>query len=367
MISLAPQQQAAADDALDWFLNSDEQVFRIFGYAGTGKTTLAKFIEQALPARTRVRYGAYTGKAAYVLTQKGCPASTLHQLIYKVIPDSDPVKFTLNYDESPLLKTDLLNIDEVSMVNEDVGKDLLSFGCKILVLGDPAQLPPVSGAGFFTEAQPNAMLTEIHRQAEDNPIIQMATKVRLGQQLPIGTYGESSVQFKMVPELCLESDQLIVGRNKTRKAYNKAFRRNLGFGDARGEGLPEVGDKIICLRNNHNVGLLNGSIWFVERALLVEEGTLLELDLRSEDGSVMLEDVPAHPEYFLDGSVDRHHEHHANSFDYGYAITCHKSQGSQWDNVVIINESGIFGADRHRWLYTAITRAAKKVTIFLRG
>ena len=69
------------------------------------------------------------------------------------------------------------------MVDEELGRDLLSFGKPVLVLGDPAQLPPVKGGGFFTEAEPDIMLTEVHRQAADNPIIRMSMVVREGGRL----------------------------------------------------------------------------------------------------------------------------------------------------------------------------------------
>ena len=70
-------------------------------------------------------------------------------------------------------------IDECSMVDEELGRDLLSFGKPILVLGDPAQLPPVKGGGFFTETAPDVMLTEIHRQAEGSAIIRASRAARV--------------------------------------------------------------------------------------------------------------------------------------------------------------------------------------------
>ncbi len=87
----------------------------------------------------------------------------------------------------------LVIIDECSMVDEELGKDLLSFGTKVLVLGDPAQLPPIQGGGFFTAAEPDAMLTEVHRQAQDDPIVRMSMDIREGRELEIGRHGESEV------------------------------------------------------------------------------------------------------------------------------------------------------------------------------
>ena len=71
-------------------------------------------------------------------------------------------------------------IDECSMVDAELGRDLMSFDVPVLVLGDPAQLPPIQGGGFFTEAEPDAMLTEVHRQAQDDPIVRLSMEVREG-------------------------------------------------------------------------------------------------------------------------------------------------------------------------------------------
>lgn len=357
----SPQQQEAVDDIVHWYFDGDTQVYALFGYAGTGKTTLAKYIAEHL-GKVRYRFAAFTGKAAHVLSRKGCRgASTIHSLIYLPFEaKKGQIEFELN-PESLLLETDLLILDEVSMVGEEVAQDLESFGCKILVLGDPAQLPPVSDAGYYTEREPNKMLTEIHRQAEGNPIIEMATRVRGKKPLQIGKYGESEVAYNIDPEVCLTADQLIVGKNTTRFKYNQAFRRHLGHGDSKGLGMPEPGEKIICLRNNREKGLLNGSMWTVDTVKDFE--SFLVLSISNEDGR-SLENIETHKGHFVNEPPEWQQERNFNSFDFGYAITCHKSQGSQWDHVVVIDESRVFREDRWRWLYTAITRAAEKVTIF---
>src|SRR5208283_4449335 len=186
--------------------------FRLFGYAGTGKTTLARHI--AGDVEGDVQFGAYTGKAALVLRSKGCgEARTIHSMIYRPKDlDSEEPSFVLNED-SPASKASLIVIDECSMVDEDLGRDLLSFGKKVLVLGDTAQLPPVKGGGFFTEQQPDIMLTEVHRQAVDNPIIKMSMLVREGGRLPLGTYGESQVieRSGIDSGAVTAADQLLVG------------------------------------------------------------------------------------------------------------------------------------------------------------
>ncbi|MHA7872284.1 MAG: ATP-dependent DNA helicase, partial [Hyphococcus sp.] len=157
----SPEQDNALLAVDRWLQKRDSQVFRLFGYAGAGKTTLARHIAEN--AGGDVAFAAFTGKAAHVMRQKGCAeASTIHALIYRPASaeeDGEPA-FTLRHD-APASKTDLIIIDECSMVDEDLGRDLLSFGKPVLVLGDPAQLPPVKGGGFFTDCAPDFMLTEI--------------------------------------------------------------------------------------------------------------------------------------------------------------------------------------------------------------
>ncbi|MEO8669294.1 MAG: AAA family ATPase, partial [Bauldia sp.] len=166
----SPKQDDALRAVSSWLKSGGTQVFRLFGYAGTGKTTLARHIAE--DAGGDVCFAAFTGKAAHVMRRKGCTgAGTIHSLIYRMRgEDEDGPTFVLN-DDSAAGKAALIVIDECSMVDADIGRDLLSFGAPVLVLGDPAQLPPIAGGGFFTESEPDSMLTEVHRQAADDPII----------------------------------------------------------------------------------------------------------------------------------------------------------------------------------------------------
>jgi exodeoxyribonuclease-5 len=166
--------------------------------------------------------------------------------------------------------------------------------------------------------------------------------------LPSGT--------KVGAEAALEADQIIVGKNATRLAYNQRVRALLG----RTSPYPEVGDRLVCLRNNHNLGLLNGSIWNTLRSL---EDEHIQLELASDDNVDQTVEVGAHRQPFIGEKVPLWDRQDAEEFDHGYALTCHKAQGSQWDNVMIKDESGVFRDERHRWLYTALTRAAKTVTV----
>ncbi len=372
-MKFSPQQDDALSAVNTWMVSGADPIFRLFGYAGTGKTTLARHIAEGVEGE--VLFGAFTGKAAQVLREKGADnARTIHSMIYrpKVRDDDedddeteakgDSPEFTLNRS-SPVGKARLIVIDECSMVDEALGKDLLSFGTPILVLGDPGQLPPVSGGGYFTDAEPDVLLTDIHRQAADNPIIRMASTVRAGERLEAGDYGSSRIISKrdLSTEDVEASDQVLVGINRTRARYNARLRELAGF-----EGTePVAGDRLVCLRNNAKKGLLNGSLWDVTHAAR-PKGPAMTLLVKSADettkGTIkakVLRDAFTGEAGDVPWRVQRNYD----AFDYGYALTVHKAQGSQWDDVVLFDESYAFKEHRERWLYTAITRAAERVTV----
>lgn len=433
MIELSPEQQKCALAIEKWLLDEDSsQVFYVTGFAGSGKSTVVMQVMTRLGIEheLEVLYAAYTGKAALVMRQKGCPdASTIHKLIYlpagvknaqhltdlkqklddkrtEVMqtygadyhswdhPDvkdlSRQVKqleqnaqspmFRMNLD-SPIKYADVVVIDEVSMVGPDLAKDLLSFGTKVLVLGDPGQLPPVAGEGYFTKRTPDFTLTEIHRQAKDSPILMLATRARMGERLIEGTYGNCHVVRQITPAMALEADQILCGRNRTRHVNNARMRQLRGYSGT----TPQPGEKLVCLRNNHEKGLLNGSLWSVVRASKYSKSKY-SLTVRPEEGGEAIT-VLAHSAYmewyghtdWVDPEgkktwVDMLEEavkgigfemREAESFVYGSVLTVHKAQGSQWDNVLLLDESPSFGSESRKHLYTGITRAAKTITVRL--
>lgn len=391
----SPQQEKALAAVERWRASGAKPYFVLGGYAGTGKTTLARHL--AAGTRGTVYFAAYTGKAAHVLRRSGVEATTIHRLLYlprdkccarlrrleaerddlskrSPRPEGEIAKleaeirrerenlrrpeFTLNQD-SPLRGASLVVVDEYSMVDEQVGRDLLSFGCPVLALGDPGQLPPVRGRCFFDA--PDLVLTEIHRQALENPIVRMSAYVRAGRELAPGEYGQSRVvpRSEITDDdfgrlIASGADQVLVGMNHTRRRANRWVRQVLG----REDDAPVAGDKLVCLRNSHDEGLFNGQTWRVRR---VTGRDFYRLTLEGEDGEVVR--CLAHPDHFRGGEVDLDPARRkvANEFDYGYALTVHKSQGSEWDHVVVLDEW--HGSDRERWLYTALTRAAERVTV----
>src|SRR6476469_2841121 len=219
MSVFTPHQDAALKAVAAWLTakpgqGGTPQTFRLFGYAGTGKTTLARHLAEAVDGT--VLFAAFTGKAALVMRSKGCErASTIHSLIYKTRESGEEVPSFDLWDEAPASKAELIIIDECSMVDAELGRDLLSFGVPLLVLGDPAQLPPIQGGGFFTDAEPEIMLTEVHRQARDNPIIRLSMTIRDGGRLPLGRHGESRVLSRREIDAAevTRADQVLVGLN----------------------------------------------------------------------------------------------------------------------------------------------------------
>src|SRR2546423_5553715 len=358
----SPQQERALAAVADWLKARDRPVFRLFGFAGTGKTTLARHVADGVNGDAV--FAAFTGKAAHVMRNKGCRhAGTIHSLIYRPEGEEDEVPTFVLHQDSAAGKAALIVIDECSMVDEEVGRDLLSFGVPVLVLGDPAQLPPVAGGGFFTDAEPDAMLTEVHRQAQDDPIVRLSMQVRAGERLTPGEYGRSSVVTREAfdPQRGPETGQILVGRNATRRAYNTRMRERRGFDDP----LPLAGDKLVCLRNNRRKGLFNGGLSNGAQRPTTRR-QILRLRLIPDEGYAGKGiKVSVRPECFTGKieQLDWQLRKKQDEFDYGYVLTVHKAQGSQWDDVVLFDESFAFPDSRERWLYTGITRAAKRLTV----
>lgn len=360
------------------FIAGKDEYFTLGGYAGTGKTFLANEITNEIGGN--VLHCAYTGKAALALRDRGVEgATTIHRLIYKrysvseahdalseaelnakryggawerkldglnAIINRGEGNFVINPD-SAVTSCKLLFVDEFSMVNEETIADLKLLAKKILFLGDPAQLPPVEGKSPLS---PDFFLDEVVRQALDNPVLRAATAVREGRPLPtLGDWGK----FKRITrkdatwEVCFGADQVLCGTNKTRWMLNDKFRKKLGHDSE----IPVKRDKMVCLQNDHALGLYNGTTGVCESAAPLHPNSKhirMDFSQRSE----LLQDLPVYDINYL-GKVQEFERKKYQFFDYGYALTVHKSQGSEWDDVVIFNEcQGMNG-----WLYTALTRA----------
>ncbi len=409
--NLTRDQEEAEALIEEWYVHLDTQIFVLCGYAGTGKTYLLDRVVKklGLVAGESAAFVAPTGKAASVLIRGGTPASTVHSLIYireeDIEADEDGVvvserflRFTKREKIDSKIK--LIVVDETSMVSDEVLRDLLSFGVKCLFCGDPAQLPPVGGSNSLL-TMPCATLTQIVRQ-EESAIVRLATRARAGEFLPYGTYGEG---VEIVPrraltearlrELFCNADQIIVGANRTRAYVNAKTREFRGIPQT--EKLPVDGEKLICTRNDwskaldaeKNYHLVNGIIGTCFNVRPFGDG-LGALDFRADfledtaydlpfDTGVFTEGRYLHgygdKAYFMqDGALvhESNYEAHRAArvrreetvcrFEFAYAVTCHKAQGSEYDSVVVVDESAYFENGR-QWLYTAITRARKKLVI----
>lgn len=421
-LELAPQQQQAADKVDDWYHRSPQQLFRLFGFAGSGKSTVARYLVDRLGLH-QTNYAAYTGKAAYVMQQKGCEgASTVHSLIYTPVEKArarlaklreelaelgeteDQAKRTallraidreqakidspnwILKEESELEFTQLLVLDEVSMVGERMARDLMSFGCKILCLGDPAQLPPVDGAGWLINAPADHLLTEIHRSALDSPVTRMATAIR--NSVPgqrdygvSGRDGDCGRRFSLTRDELLSFDQVLVGKNATRWQAIRGLRALRGLTGQR----PIAGDRIIVLANNAGAGVFNGQQFDVLDS--ADEGTTLyRLTVLDDEGGTRELIVWATGFADLDGEKEakRNGRGAVIAATFAQAITVHKAQGSQYRRVLTVDESQVFygaayrdavatmgrGAaeieghvNGRRWLYTGVTRASELAVI----
>ena len=413
-VVLTRDQENANNLISEWFFNTDNQVFVLSGYAGTGKTFLIDYVVREtlhLKIGEEAVFVSPTGKAAANLVKNGTVAGTVHSLIYMRDGDEFDVDENGEIIETRALsfiKRDMIDerirliiIDEASMVNETVLYDLLSFKVKCLFCGDGAQLPPVNGSCPLLE-HPDYTLTKIVRQAEDNPIIQVATMAREGKRIPYGRYGDkvcvigrNGLMGEERKRLFLKADQIICGRNKTRNSLNDEIRAYKGIEET--QLLPIDGEKLICTLNDWEKPLDDEERFHLVNGII---GTATEVKPSMDDLATMqfqadfLENsvkVPFDTGIFTKGEythlygeravtlTDGTVVHESNfellrrlraveeevicRFEFAYAVTCHKAQGSEFDFVIVFDESWVFGEERNRWLYTAITRAKEKLLI----
>lgn len=379
-ITPTDEQNAARRKIVSWYKDKrGPQEFYLAGYAGTGKSTLLDLLIEELRqscGAQRVRVGAYTGKAAHVLRRKGVEgAQTIHSMMYRLRDDMPGGELVWDLDPAgQAADADLIVLDECSMVPEAMAADLRSFGKKTLVLGDPGQLPPVRGAGAFTNREPDAFLSEIHRQAAENPIIRLATEVRQGRRPAFGDYGQG---VKVVPydqdaaQYVYDREiQVLCGLNRNRWGLTQRIRKHREY-----EGrLPQPGERILCCRNNRRTGLFNGMLGTVAAPMEPSddqpECLAFVADMEDLGGDLATEVHPYLFEAHFTGSArapELPKGTHVDHFDWGFVLTCHKAQGSQWPRISVVDDSSAFREDANRWLYTAITRAESELTLMRRA
>lgn len=348
-LQLTPEQQRAVE-AFAPVYRGKRRRLTIGGYAGTGKTTIIRAIVEEYGTRDLV-VCTPTGKAAHVLRSKGVDACTLHSLIYTprgIDPDTGEVIFKRNGNPMPRV----VIVDEASMLDVRLVKDLESLVKHVLYVGDHGQLEPIGDDPGLMRA-PDIRLETIHRQAEGSPIIAFAHHVRTGNDPR--TFGDDArVQQGWSQDLA-DFDVVIVGFNESRRRVNEWMRKQHGFSGP----LPQPGERIICLRNNADHQVWNGMTATV-RAI---DWTRQRMDVDTDDGP--RENVRFNPEQFGKTTTLPYERPRAGKvaptlWDFGRAVTCHKFQGSEEKRVAVVDEVASSWSGE-RWRYTAATRASQQL------
>lgn len=388
-MELTKKQEEGLHIALDRYYHNEPYTV-VAGYAGTGKSTLIKFIIEALDIDPEdVAYIAYTGKAAQVLRNKGCPnAMTAHRLLYHSTQRPDGTYFHIPKDDIGNYK--LIVVDEVSMLPRVMWELLLSHKKYVIACGDPGQLPPVSEEDSPSVLDnPHIFLDEIMRQAKDSEIIRLSSDIR--ERKPISPFKGEEVNIvrkrDTVDGMLTWADQILCGKNNTRYQLNSYFRK-MKWGDDV-DNAPLIGDKIICRKNNwdklNRVGdaIVNGTIGTLDSFYTTDNPWLGKkciinflpdkYDERDEDKDILFRDILIDWKLLTTNEPTVTKENfrmfpkwlRPEQFEYGYAITTHKAQGSEYDKVLVFEEM-LKATDHARWLYTACTRASKRLTLVLK-
>lgn len=385
MIKLTKDQDKALKTITDWYLSKSRSPFlTLGGYAGTGKTTLIALFRGLLNKEkkdAKVAFCSFTGKATRVLKQtlvenkfiyKSDNISTIHSLIYSPIVNNG--QDIVGWEKKEKINFDLIIADEASMIDQSIWNDLLGYHIPILAVGDHGQLPPINGS-FNLMSKPQIKLEEIHRQRKGDPIIDISILARHDGFIPVGKYGDSVIKISrtsdegsdVINEILnnFTPGQLILcGYNVTRLKLNKFIRSNLGFYS----DSPQANDRVICLRNNHEKNIYNGMLGTIKSIEDNDDDTkFAHIEFDDEDatykGYILSEQF--NNKESLNFTNKRHRTLKSDLFDFGYALTVHKAQGSQASNVILFEERFAKMDDEtwRRWLYTGVTRAQDKLVI----
>lgn len=415
-IELSNDQKLALDTLMDWWKSQSKPYITLGGYAGCGKTTIISIFREMLHLEQpglQVGFCAFTGKAAHVMKTKlwqnvqrdiiaNDSIGTIHNLMYEPVVDAKSGEI-IDWRRLPRINVDLIIVDEASMVTKQMFDDLCSYGIPILAAGDHGQLPPVDSTKFNLMENPDIRLETLHRFAEKDGLIKASMMARVDGYIPFGTINDQvyKVHTKdpMVGQFIRQklgdfSDGIILcGFNKTRIKMNRQIRSKL-FNNI-DDGL-NVHDKVVCLKNNkgaqgcpiyngmigeviekHNLpGCYDVKIKFNDEAFPYKGAISDEFCAEKPDmgrfiiykNLKMYRKAKGIGDYFSVGSVIRpdNSKVYLDNFDYGYCITVHKSQGSEWSNIVVLEEQAGYwssGEMWRRWLYTAVTRAREKLLI----
>lgn len=376
-----PDQQQALKSILDWFTHPLHPYLTLGGFAGTGKTSLLatlRIILKKINPKLTIAFCAYTGKASRVLANtlslyqakiEKDTVSTIHSLIYApIINDHGQIT---SWHRKANLKAGLIIIDEASMIDRSIWEDLLSFGIPLLAVGDHGQLPPIR-PGFNLMIKPDLTLATIHRQAAENPIIKLSFIARETGKIPVGNYGQGIIKLNRFDsatgnevENLMQSQRhdllVLTGYNHSRLKLNQLMREYYSFESS----TPVVGDRVICLKNNRVQGIYNGMTGVIKNLHPIDQ--FYQVDLSLEDNTVNYSGQILARQFNQPTSLakDMKQGDSFDLFDFGYALTVHKAQGSQAKRVLLFEERNqhMTDDDWRRWLYTGITRAEEYLTI----
>ncbi|KKQ36245.1 MAG: hypothetical protein US52_C0004G0011 [candidate division WS6 bacterium GW2011_GWA2_37_6] len=390
-MQLSADQKYTIDALSMWYEKLPSQFITVGGYAGTGKTSIiAKFREilfkkiqpKGKKTKLKVAFCSFTGKAARVLEstlQKEKAVygkdfiGTIHSLIYSPIVD-ERSKEIIGWEKKKMPGYDLIIIDEASMVDQEIWNDLLSFKIPIVAVGDHGQLPPIRG-NFNLMQKPVLKLEQIHRQAAQNPIIKVSILAREQGHIPAMEYSKKVRKLdrgdeetgSFIEELLQGfNDEMLVlcGYNTTRVKLNKYIRSLLEITSP----SPQVNDRVICLRNNHEKQIFNGMLGKIKYIEDDSEG-LYYAEIEELNNGNTFKGLISKEQFNADKGLNftskRGKTVHADLFDFGYALTVHKAQGSQAQKVVLFEErfKQMNDEDWRRWLYTGVTRAEEELYV----
>jgi len=387
MNTLSIDQKHTLDAILAWFMQEkkDRQFITMGGYAGTGKTTLIAVIRKEIDGidkKSKVGFASYTGKAARVLRTKLIEqkvilpqdtVSTIHALIYSpIVNDRQEI---VGWKQKEKIDRTLIIIDEASMVDEMIWSNLLSYSIPIIVVGDHGQLPPIKGSFNLIE-DPQLKLDEIHRQARMNPIIGLSIQAREHGVIRMGKYSDTVIKYDMATYEAQEAMQellnsatrdtlVLCGYNTTRIKLNTHMRGVLGFESP----TPTSGDRVICLRNNHKKHIFNGMLGTIQFIKKIDDDWYMA-EIAMDDEENMYKDLISVKQFNAQTAMNftdkRSQTMRGDLFDFGYALTVHKAQGSQAKRVILFEErfKKMTDDEWKRWLYTAVTRAEEELYIF---
>jgi exodeoxyribonuclease V len=260
-----------------------------------------------------------------------------------------------------------LILDEASMVDAALLERCHTAFPRICLVGDPGQLAPIDGASILASVE-GFTLEEIHRQAADSPIVQLAYRARSGEAFwrgPVATPCGTIQVVSSVPAAAFLQSPLLVYRNDIRKDCTRRIRAALGYP----ADTLQVGEPLVCRSTegqDRELGFYNNSMW---RVLAIDPAHPREVTLIQDGEEESIQTVRVHIE-----EIDGPRKHpKAIWFRFGYAITCHTAQGGEWSTVYIAKPELLWyharcqreqaAEESSRWNYTAITRAKDRLVV----